>query len=720
MKNKGDQDKRPYAILSKKRLNRRIFFIGVVFLSTLGYVGSQVFAIKLKNGEDYQKQVLSRMISKEGTIMPQRGAIVDRNNKTIAASILAYDIILDPLTILSLKEDEQKAICETLAKNLGKSSEEVRKLVSENPKSRHKIISKRVDEKIAETLKSEGLHGVWFEETFTRKYPKGEFASQLIGFYNPNSSKGQYGIEQQYNDAMLGKPGRIFSQLQDEQIVTTEVKAAENGATVVLTLDEVIQQYVETTMKKYIKEYKPINASAIVMNPNTGEIYSMFSYPYFNPAKYTNLEDQLGEEEWKKLPESEKTKKIYEAWKNFNTQNIYEPGSTFKPLVAAAVLDENLVSSKDKFVCNGSITVLEGERPIHCWKREGHGEQNLEQVLANSCNVGMIEMSKKMSAETFLKYMNLYGFGQRTNIELPGEEKGLLHAKLGAIDKATYSMGQSIAVTPIQLITAFSAIINGGYLMQPYAVSSLVGENNQMIYQAEPKVRRQVISAETSEIIKRYLQKVVDDGTGVNASITGYNIGGKTGTAQKGDRTEDKYVLSFMGYAPIDHPQVIALVVFDEIPEHSGVPSRAFKEMMLNILPYLEIELSNHNQVLSEETSKVPKLIDLDIYKAKEVLDGLGLNCEFVGIGNKITAQYPSENANWPKGSSIKLTVKSSNPEAVIQVPELLGLTVEEAKSIVGKDFTISGNGGGKIDRQFPLPGQKIEKNSPIVVKTSE
>ncbi|MDF2612580.1 MAG: Peptidoglycan glycosyltransferase [Clostridia bacterium] len=713
------KNKKTYFTLNKTRLNRRIFFIGMFFLTAIIYMGYQVTTIKLKKGEDYQKEVLSRMVGQEDEISPQRGNIVDRNNNTIAASVLTYDIILDPKVILGLEEATKIAIYQTLSKVINIPEATISKFVADNAKLRYSVISKNISSEKTEILKEKGLKGVWFEESFARKYPKGEFAAQLIGFFNKNG-EGQYGIEQQYNDYILGKPGRVFSQLQDEQIVTTEVKAAENGAKVVLTIDEVIQQYVESAMKKYINEYKPINASAIIMNPNSGEIYSMYSYPNFNPNRYNVLEEQLGKEVWNALTDAEKSDKLNNAWKNFNIQSTYEPGSTFKPLLVAGALDESMIDKEAKYTCNGSKVVVEGLAPIRCWKREGHGEQTLEQVLANSCNVGMIDIGSHMDSAAFLKYMNRYGFGQLTDIELPGEEQGLLHQKLGPIEKATYSIGQGFTCTPLQLIMAFSSVINGGYLLKPYVVSGLVNDDNEMIYQNKTTVKRQVISAETSKTLAMYLKKVIDEGTGGNANITGYNIGGKTGTAQKQPREEEKYVLSFIGYAPINNPQVVGLVVFDEIPEHSGVPSKAFKDMMVNILPYLEIELANSEQMTDEKLSKVPNLINMDIYKASEELDRLALGYEVIGIGSKVTSQYPAEGITLPKDSEVKLYVQTEAPDRIMQVPNLLGLTIEDAKLLVGDTFAINGAGNGTIIKQVPKAGHKVEKNSPIVVKTSE
>ncbi|WP_069997551.1 penicillin-binding transpeptidase domain-containing protein [Cellulosilyticum sp. I15G10I2] len=706
-------------ILSRKRLNRRIFFIGLFFISAMGYMGYQVTAIKIYNGKDYQKQVLNRMMSKDGQINPQRGAIVDRNNKTIAASVLSYHVILDPKMVLELQESQQESIYQTLSEVAKRSKEEIKKFVEASPRSRYSILVKNIDADIIEPLKQKSLKGVWFEESFTRKYPKGEFASQLIGFYNKNG-EGQYGIEQQYNDYIVGKAGRIFSQLQDEQIITTEIKPAENGATVVLTIDEVIQQYVENTMNKYIKEFNPINAAAIIMNPNTGEIYSMFSYPSFNPSHYNVLEEQLGKEIWESLTDSQKAERLNSAWRNYTIQNSYEPGSTFKPLLVAAALDESIMNPEQKYICNGTKVVVQGVAPIRCWKREGHGEQTLEQALANSCNVAMLEIVEKMSSETLLKYMERYGFGQPTDIGLPGEEKGQLHQKLGPIERATYSIGQTFTSTPMQLITAFSSIINGGYLLQPYVVSQIISDKDEMLYKAKPITKRQVITQETSRLLVNYLKKVVDEGTGIHANINGYTVGGKTGTAQKRPLEDEKYVLSFLGYAPINNPQVVGLIVFDEIPEGTGAPARAFKEMMTNILPYLEIDLANSNQIGDAQLSKMPQLTNTDIYRASELLSHEGLAYEIIGVGKKITSQYPNEGTYLPKNSIVKLYVQTETPESIMQIPDLQGLTVEEAKLLVKDTFVINQDSRGVVVKQFPKAGHKIEKNSQIIVITSE
>lgn len=708
-----------YCEVTKQQLNRRIILVAAIFITGMLYMGVRVTAIKLQNGDAYQKQVLMRRAGQERQINPQRGNIVDRKHKIIAASTLSYQVILAPKDILKLETEQKERVYEVLSKHLGKSKENIKQFAETHPLSQYSIIMKKLSSEKMEVLKKEGLQGVWFEESFQRNYPKGSLAAQLIGFCNKDGN-GQYGIEEQFDELLSGKPGRIFPQYQDNEILTTEMKPAENGATIVLTIDEVIQQYVELTMKKYIKEYHPINASAIIMNPSTGEIYSMFSYPEFNPNDYNRLENQLGKNEWRILDEKEKTQKLMNAWRNYNIQGAYEPGSTFKPLAVAASLDENTIGLDEKYFCSGSVTAAKGAAPIRCWNRSGHGEETLEEVLANSCNVGMIEMGSKMSSETFLKYMNEYGFGNVSHIQLPGEETGLLHSKLGPVEKATYSMGQGFTCTPIQLITAFSAVINGGYLLQPYVAAEAVDEKHDIIWQNSPIKRRQVISAETSQIVTHYLQKVVDTGTGVHAGITGYNIGGKTGTAEKLPRGNEKYILSFVGYAPIVNPQIIGLIVFDEVPEHSGAPTNAFKEMMLNILPYLGIELSLDETQQKKQMAEVPNVKNKTIYQASKLLNDRGLSYEIIGAGKNIFEQFPKAGTYLPKSLTVKLYAETKAPGSLVVVPDLKGLTLGEAKLLVGGTFDIAGTGEGKIVSQVPEAGFKIEKGTQIIAETGK
>ena len=702
-----------------KRVNRRLVVVKVIMsICVIGLI-YRIGYFKIVKGAEFEKEVRARMLSTEREVEALRGTIVDRNNKTVAASMLSYHIILDPKIILEeLKEEQRQQTYAVLAKYSGKTAEEIASLVNDYKNTHYKIFMKDISAEDMTALKKEGIKGVYFEESFVRNYPKGSLAAQTIGFYN--KSEGQYGVEQAYNTYMLGKTGRIFSKLQEASIVTTEVAAAQNGNTVVLTLDEVIQQYVEQVMNKYVKEQNPLNAAAIVMNPKTGEIYSMYSYPYYDPNQYTNLSEQLGKANWDALTSEEQAAALNRAWKNYNIQNPYEPGSTFKPLVVAEALEEGLIDPNTLYNCTGINKV--GPDTIRCWKREGHGIQTLEQAIANSCNTAMIEISKKIPDEIFYEYFIKFGFNDITQVDLPGEALGMIHPlnKLGPVQKATSSIGQTFTVTPLQLITAFSSLINGGNLMQPYIVSQVVDHQNNIVMQNTPKVKRQIFSEDVLEQVGEYMKAVMSYGTGAPAAVAGYAIGGKTGTAQKLPREANKHILSFMGYAPAEDPEIIVLTIFDEIAEDTKAQSFTFKEIMEHALPYLGIEPTGDNGVPTINMSVVPSVTELEITDGITRLEAEKLNYEVIGVGSKIINQYPVAGTKLPHENIVKIYLEAENPENIVTVPDLVGLPVQDAQKMVKDLFTLEGNLSGKITHQIPKAGTKIEKGHKIFIQTMQ
>lgn len=702
-----------------KRLNRRLAVVKLVmFVCIVGLV-YRIGYFKIVKGEAFEKEVRARMMSTEREVEALRGTIVDRNNKTIAASTLSYHIILDPKIIAEeLKDESREKTYAVLAEYSGKTVQEIEKLVNDYKGTHYKIFMKDISAEDMTKLKETGIKGVYFEESFVRTYPRGTLAAQTIGFYNKN--EGQYGVEQAYNTHMLGRPGRIFTKLQEASIVTTEVAAPKNGDTVVLTLDEVIQQYVEQVMNKYVKELKPLNAAAIVMNPKTGEIYSMYSYPYFDPNHYTNLTEQLGKAAWDGLSSEEQALALNRAWKNFNTQNPYEPGSTFKPLLVGEALEEGFIDPNTLYTCTGVNKV--GPDTIRCWKRGGHGVQTLEQAIANSCNSAMIEISKKIPDEIFYDYFLKFGFNDITQIDLPGESVGMIHSlnKLGPVQKATSSIGQTFTVTPLQLITAFSSLINGGNLVQPYVVSQVIDQQNNVVTQNTPHIKRQIFSEDTAKQVSEYMKAVVAYGTGTHAAVAGYTVGGKTGTAQKLPREDNKHILSFMGYAPADDPQVVALIVFDEIPEDTKAQTLAFKEIMENVLPYLGIEPTGDDSLPIVNMSVVPSVTELDVTDGIKRLEAENLNYEVIGVGNKIINQYPTAGTKLPYENTVKIYLEAENAENIIAVPELVGLSSQDAQAMVKDLFVLEGNLDGEITHQIPKAGTKIEKGHKIFVQTMQ
>lgn len=713
------------ALPLKRRLNGRIFFVGVSMCVVMGLLGWEVVDITIFKGEAYAKGTLANMIQSERSIEAPRGVIQDRNGRPLATSLRAYNVILSPYEMLNnMQDDKREEAYEVLATELsGQSVAEIKEKVEAKPSSKWLPLAQKIELEDEKVEKLQKLGGVTVEETYIRSYPGDELAAQVLGFYNKNE-EGQYGIEQEYNDYLVGQPGRVYQQFQQGDIITKELQEPKAGATITLTIDKVVQQYVSETMEKYIKEYNPTSASAIIMEPNTGKILSMYSYPSFNPNNYNDLSEQLGSNIWVNMKQEEKTEALLTAWKNYAIQYNYEPGSTFKPLLVAMALEEGAISESDTYNCIGHKQVA--DRTIHCWKTSGHGVQTLGEALANSCNVAMMEIAEKIDYDTFKEYINRYGFGEQTGIELAGEETGILHTSFGPVERATSSIGQTFTVTPIQLITAFSTVINGGYLMEPYVVSEITSSNGESLLSHGSVTRRQVISSSVADAVRVDLKKVVDEGgTGTTASIPGYSIGGKTGTGQKfiegtTTRDPDKYVVSFMGFAPVENPQVVALIVFDNLPEHTGVPTKAFKDMMENIFPYLGIETTAATGEENENTAAVPEVAGKTIYDAISLLKAKGFNYEVLGNGIQVNEQYPKSNDLWGKGDSVKLYTTTSDPGSLSEVPDLTGKTIEEAKSLVEGNFTIEGSGSGTIKSQIPDAGLKIEKNNKIIVQTSE
>ena len=705
-----------------KKATLRILGLAFLFgISSFGLVG-RVAYLKAVKGDEFEKKVTQRTAGIEYEIQPLRGNIIDRNGKPMVVSSIAYDIILDPYVLLQGKENEQKNTLTTLSKELDIDIKELQNIVKRSPESKYEIIKKEVPNDIGNRLQEKKLKGVWLQETFVRQYPKGTLASQTIGFFNKNK-EGQYGIEQQYNDIMTGFTGRVFPKLQEGNIVTSESVSAVSGHTLAITIDEVIQQYMEEALQKSAIEFKSKNASVIAMNPNTGEILAMGSYPTYNPNTYNDISEYVGEEIWNSFDDAQKNEKLNEVWKNYNLHMTYEPGSTFKPIVVAAALEEGVIGIEEAFYCPG-FKEIAGER-IHCAKRSGHGNINLEEAIASSCNIAMMEIAAKLGKEKFIKYQKEFGLGEITGIDLPGEEAGILHRldEMGPTELATSSFGQGFNMTPLQLISSFSATINGGKLMRPYILSQILDEDGNILEEKKPFLRRKVISKEVSDTVRLQSESVVTSGTGKSAAIAGYRIGGKTGTAQKLPRSAKTYIYSFIGYAPVENPQIVVLVIYDETEsDGTGLGARVFKEMMEKTLPYMGIQPIDAIPGAYDETVDLPDFTGKDVYEATQTLKQLNLDYDPMGVGQKIKDQYPKPGVKIPTGSTIKLYFTSDEAENCVVIPDLIGLTLEEAKArAIESGFPVEAEGEGEmIYEQIPKANMKVEKGSTIKLILTE
>ena len=699
-----------------RKATSRIALLAFFFMLLSTALFGRVLYFKVVKGEEFEKKVTLRTAGSEYELEPLRGNIVDRNGRNLVVSAVVYDVVLDPSVLLQNNEDEQIRTLTTLAKELEVNLQELQKILEDFPESKYKVIKKEVPEEIEKRLTDEKLKGVWLQETFIRKYPKETLMSQITGFFN-KTGQGQYGIEQQYDGLMTGLTGRVFPKLQEGNIVTSESVSAVDGHTLALTIDENIQQFLEEALQKSAKEFEATNAAAVAMNPNTGDILAMAGYPTYNPNSYNDLSEQLGKEIWEAFSSEEKGKALNNVWKNYNIHTTYEPGSTFKPIFVAAALEEGVISPDEQFYCSGSKVVA--DKIIRCAKRSGHGHINLEEALASSCNVAMMEIAEKLGAEKFIDYQKSFGLGEMTGIDLPGEEVGILHRleQMGPVELATASFGQTFNITPLQLVSAFSATINGGKLMRPYILSQVIDENGEILEENKPFIRRQVISKEVSDVIRLQSESVVVSGTGKSAAIAGYRVGGKTGTAQKLPREANEYIYSFVGYAPVENPEVIILTLFDETQveaEGRGLAPLAFKEMMEKILPYLGIQPVEAIQGAFEETVVLPDFTGQDIYQVSEALQSINLYYEPIGVGKTIKSQYPEPGVALPTETTIKLYFTSSEAENCIPIPDFMGLTIEEAKALASEHqwiLEIEGEEGSVVS-QIPKPNMKIEKDN--------
>ena len=582
-----------------------LLFAGIVLAFAL-LVG-RITYINAFNGDKYSKIVLDQQQYQSRTIPFKRGDIVDRNGTKLATSQRVYNVILDA-KVMNSDEKYVDPTIQVLADCFGLDKSDVEDQVEENPNSRYLIMKKGVSyEKAQEFEKIDeddenypNVNGIWLEEDYVRTYPYNTLASDVIGF-TVSGNVGSNGIEASYNSILNGTDGREYGYLSEDSSYEKTVKEAQNGDTVVSTIDLQVQSVVEKYITQFNEENRSgttlgsKNTAVMVMNPQNGEILAEASYPNYdlnNPRDLTKLHT---EEELAALSDEEKVKELNSLWNNFCISSGYEPGSTFKPFTISEGLDLGVLTGDESYVCNGVLHV--GDHDIHCSNRDGHGTQSLKVALENSCNVALMQIGSAIGKEQFVRYQQLFGFGQSTGIDLPGEAStaGLLFTKdtMGDTDLATSSFGQSFNVTMTQVITAFSSLVNGGNYYEPHIVKQIQDENGKVIETKNPVLLRKTISEQTSEQVKTYLKAVMDYGTGKTAAVEGYNIGAKTGTAEKLPRSAHNYLVSFCGFAPADDPKVLVLVI---IRNPSGIyyggtiAAPVAKEIFENILPYLELE----------------------------------------------------------------------------------------------------------------------------------
>ena len=778
---------------SKRTLFRRTVFLmmlcGVVLFVPLIW---RLWNIAVVDHEFYQQRAADQQ-TLDLSVSASRGNIYDRNGNVMAMSATVYNLILSPRDLVQDKvpekdytdEDgnldqaaweaavkaEQDDLIDDLMELIPDLDPEKLEQQVRDTKYAYKEIKTSIEEEDAEAIRSyivenETSHYLYLISGSKRYYPYSSLAAQALGFVNAEG--GAYGLEAAYNSVLEGTAGRVVTsktargtQMYDSY---SDFVDAIDGYDLTLTIDVTIQSYLEKTLEEGIEEFDvQEGAFGIVMDPNTGAILAIASSPDFDPNNYSQILDERLNEQLESL-----TASIYEQLKADNTENLsveellsqaelqaynsawlaqwrskaindrYEPGSTFKALVLAAALEEGVVSESDTFTCTGSMKVAGYPRAISCSKKApGHGTQTLAEAVQNSCNPAFIQIGQKLGVDTFYDYFEAFGLKEQTGIDLPGEATAQGNIwdrdEMSGVDLAVASFGQRFTVTPIQMITAFSAVINGGNLMQPYVVQSVSDQEGTVLQNAQPTLVRQVISQETSQTATRILESVVSQGTGKNAYVAGYRVGGKTGSSETGE--EGRTIVSFMGFAPADDPQVIVLLAYDKPQESESDPRRATTgtfisggnmaapkagALLQDILDYLGVERKYTEAESAAVDVATPRVVGMTVEKAADALADKNLKYRTVGEGETVTSQIPAAAAAVPGGSTVILYLGDAVPEETGTIPDVVGLGYEGArKTLEEAGFFMRASGTSTYyGNTSTAEGQSVEAGTQAAIGT--
>lgn len=682
-------------------VRKRLLIALAVFAFFMVYLVGRLAWVQFVQGDDLRQKAVAQW-NRRLVVQPQRGSIYSRNGTLLAGSATAESIIAIPSEIKDVDETARQ-LAPILNMNTDLLTERMQRSMFEV------YLKRKVDDEVALAVKELRLPGIRTTIESKRFYPWGNLASHVLGF--AGIDEGLEGLEFYYEKELRGKEGyTIYEADVAGRELPDAVKAylpPINGYDIVLSIDEYIQHIVERELDKVMEASLPERAGVIAVNPKTGEVLAMAGRPDFYPEKYAEY------------PAS--------TWRNPLVSNSFEPGSTFKLVTISAALEEGTVTFDTGFHCPGYFSV--GGRQIKCWS-SGHGSQSIKQVLWNSCNPGFMWMGTTLGKEKLYNYIHAYGFGSRTGIDLPGEHTGILFnvKTMSTVDLATASFGQGNAVTPIQMVMMAAAIANDGMVMRPMVVKEIRDENGEIIEVKEPEAVRQVITAETARELATVLADGVERGSGVFAMVEGYRVAGKTGTAEKiapgGGYLSNNYVLSYVGFAPIEDPQIAVYVFVDGAtrgPNWGGqVAGPVFKNVVAEVMRYWNIPPNNElSQPKLAEEVEVPNLVNFELAQAMERVeeDGFGLRIE--GEGDLIIAQVPKSGAVVPHGTTIIVYLGSGDGigEQEITVPRLEGLTIREASEFLAMlGLRIEAAGSGIAVSQEPLPGTKVSAGSTIKV----
>ena len=759
---------------------RRILILGGIFgVAAFVILFAKLWQLQVVEHETLEGQAVTQQ-TREVTSSANRGTIYDTNGDVLAISADVQNVILSPRDVASSVEvaeedefgnprseaiieaeretklqDTYDLIADTLSDILGIDREEIMTRLQKT-NSAYEVLAEKVEDDVADQVRTfideNDLEScIYLTDDSKRYYPYSTLAAQVVGFVNW-ANEGAYGLESLYNLELSGLDGRIITakNASGTELLTpyTSYEDAVSGYDVHTTIDSTIQMYAEKALEEGIQKFDVINgAFCVVMDPDTGAVLAMASSPDYDLNDPSTVIDSVLQQNLAELQEDESVSEEeyaaalsqaqFQQWSNKCLNTEYEPGSTFKPIVMAAALEEGVIDDESTFYCGGSTEI--GGWTIRCSNRSGHGTQTTRRALMNSCNMAMIQIAQKLGGEKFYEYWENFGFTSTTGIELPGEVKSYFWNKdyfvNAATEQATASFGQRFTTTPIQMITALSAVVNGGHLMEPYIVQSVTDSDGNVVSYHEPQEVRQVISQETSSLVLSYMESVVNDvgGTGKNAKVDGYRIAGKTGSSQT-LTSEDRIIVSFLGCAPADDPEVIVLLGYDW-PEPSApgqnttddgiyisggnMAAPMAGELIANIMDYLGYDKTGSSE--NENGVTIPYLIGETAESAQATLNGLGLNVRFSGEGSVVTDQMPTAGSSVPEGSSMVLYLGEEKPSGTVEMPDLSGMTYDQAVAAleeVGLYLNATGTTeGGRVFSQGVSPGDTVTVGASVEVR---
>lgn len=752
-----------------QKLNRQVLSRTMILMLLCGVlvfvpVSVKLFNLMVVRHDEYEQKAI-RNQTKTTQLTASRGDIYDRNMNIMASSYSVENVTVNPIQIKAAAEREEKPqdpdiIVEGLARILDVEEDFVEEQIGYTQYGYRMIKRKISAEKAAELrqfLNENNIEGVDLEPAEQRYYPYSSLAAQVMGFLS-GDDVGAEGLEYYYDEALTGHTGKIITTRgnQGTAMPYTYEKYydAENGNSLVLTLDTTVQYYLEKNLETAIEKYTVLNGGfGLVMDVNTAEILGMATIGSYDPNNRLEIYDQELAQELEQMYQSAisnakgtdaytKGLEEYNAavaaarlkqWRNRAISDGYEPGSTFKLITMASALNEGAVTLNDSFYCGGAAYYEGRSQQLHCWKHGGHGQQTTAQALGNSCNLAFAQIGLKLGGGNFYDYVEAFGLLEPTGIDLPGEANGYFFPRENLTGKSTASLisgsfGQTFKVTPLQLVRAVSAVVNGGYLLEPYIVSEVQDSEGNVVQHNERTVLRQVISEETSATMRQLMEFVVTDGTASKAKTAGYRIGGKTGTSEKideydenGNPVEDKMV-SFIGVAPIDDPKYVVLVVLDTPSRETGLyisggimAAPTVRDIFTDILPYLGVEPDYSDEDISAVNVAVPNVVGLAIEQAKPVLAECSLTYRIVGEGDTITGQIPAAGAEVPGNSEIILYMDAEVPEDMTTVPDFRGMTVSQANEAAANyGVYIQASGTDKTEGYIYVTHQDMEPGTEV------